>query len=641
MNLRFLKSTAAAVALISVAACGGSDAATGNQDGAETAALDAEQVAAAKAFLDDADAQLAAMSKKASPVFWEQATNINDETNAAAAAAGAEWTKLGVSLANATKQFNDVELPSDLARKMGRLKAGITIPAPSTEGAADELSKITTGLSATYGKGRYKLKENTDSVLMLLGDLDEAARDEIVEKGLTLDQLSTLIEQSRDPAVLQEVWEGWRTVSPPMASEYARMVEIANEGANELGFDSLDQMWLSNYDMPAADMEKEVERLWTQVSPLYDELHCYVRAELNEQYGDDVQPATGPIRADLLGNMWAQQWSSIYDIVEPENSAEVPYDLTAQLVAEGYDAHEMVRTAEGFFVSLGLDPLPQTFWERSMIVRPDDGRDVQCHASAWDLDDEEDVRIKMCTEVNAEDFYTVHHELGHNYYQRAYKDVDHLYKDGAHDGFHEAIGDFISLSITPTYLQQIGLITEDQIPPAEADTALLMQTALDKIAFLPFAISVDQWRWSVLSGETTPADYNQVWVDTRLKNQGIIPPGPRPADAFDPGAKYHIPGNTPYLRYFLSFVMQFQFHQAACEMAGWEGPLHRCSIYGNKEVGERFNAMMEMGASQPWPDALEAFTGTREMDGSAIIAYFDPLITYLKEENEGRSCGWK
>ena len=268
MNLRFLKSTAAAVALISVAACGGSDAATGNQDGAETAALDAEQVAAAKAFLDDADAQLAAMSKKASPVFWEQATNINDETNAAAAAAGAEWTKLGVSLANATKQFNDVELPSDLARKMGRLKAGITIPAPSTEGAADELSKITTGLSATYGKGRYKLKENTDSVLMLLGDLDEAARDEIVEKGLTLDQLSTLIEQSRDPAVLQEVWEGWRTVSPPMASEYARMVEIANEGANELGFDSLDQMWLSNYDMPAADMEKEVERLWTQVSPL-------------------------------------------------------------------------------------------------------------------------------------------------------------------------------------------------------------------------------------------------------------------------------------------------------------------------------------------------------------------------------------
>lgn len=653
MKLSYLKYSAAAFALVGLTACGngGSDAPS------ETAAAEKPIVTetqasqngiefetsadGAKAFLEHVDAEFGAMSKKASPVFWAQATNINDETNAAAAAAGAEWTKLSVSLANATKQFNDVELPADLARKMGRLKAGITIPAPSTPGIADELSKITTGLSVTYGTGRYKLKENADSVLSLLGELPEAARQEITDKGLTLDQLSTIIETSRDPAVLQEVWEGWRTISPPMAPEYARMVEIANQGATELGFDSLDQMWLSNYDMPAAEMEKEVARLWTQVSPLYDELHCYVRAELNEQYGDDVQPATGPIRADLLGNMWAQQWSSIYDIVEPNTSAKVPYDLTAQLVDQGYDALKMVKTAEDFFVSLGLDPLPATFWERSMIVRPDDGRDVQCHASAWNLDDEEDVRIKMCTEVNAEDFYTVHHELGHNYYQRAYKDVDYLYKDGAHDGFHEAIGDFISLSITPTYLQQIGLITEDQIPPAEADIALLMQTSLDKIAFLPFAISVDQWRWSVLSGETTPENYNQKWVETRLKNQGIIPPGARPADAFDPGAKYHIPGNTPYLRYFLSFVMQFQFHEAACEMAGWDGPLHRCSIYGNTEVGERFNAMLEMGASEDWRNALEAFTGTREMDGSSIVAYFDPLISYLKEENAGRSCGWK
>lgn len=636
MNGMILRSTMAAAFCLGLTACGGGEVPDASV-GQETPSRAEE----AKAFLESADAQLAAMSKQASPVFWEQATNINEETNAAAAATAAEWTKLSVALANQTKQFNDVDLPDDLTRKMGRLKAGITIPAPSTEGAADELSRITTGLSATYGTGRYKLKQNTDSVLRLLGDLPEAAREEIVDKGLTLDQLSTLIETSRDPAVLKEVWEGWRTVSPPMAPQYARMVEIANEGAVELGFESLDQMWLSNYDMPAADMEKEVQRLWTQVSPLYDELHCYVRSELNEQYGDAVQPATGPIRADLLGNMWAQQWSSIYDIVEPDTSAKVPYDLTAQLIGQGYDALQMVETAEDFFVSLGLDPLPQTFWERSMIVRPDDGRDVQCHASAWNLDDEDDVRIKMCTEVNAEDFYTVHHELGHNYYQRAYKDVDHLYKDGAHDGFHEAIGDFISLSITPTYLEQIGLITEDQIPPAEADIALLMQTALDKIAFLPFAISVDQWRWSVLSGETAPENYNEKWVDTRLQNQGVIPPGPRPADAFDPGAKYHIPGNTPYLRYFLSFVMQFQFHEAACEMAGWDGPLHRCSIYGNTDVGERFNAMLEMGASEDWRNALEAFTGTREMDGSSIVAYFDPLISYLKEENAGRSCGWK
>lgn len=574
-------------------------------------------VAAVEAFLDRADAELGQMSKEISPVFWEQATNITDETNAAAAEAGARATKLAVSLANESKQFNDVELPPELARKMKRLQSGVTIPAPSTDGAAEELSQITTGLEATYGTGTFTYKGEE----------------------LNLDQLSTIIETSRDPEELKAVWEGWRTISPPMKDDYARMVEIANEGARELGYDNLKTMWLSKYDMPPEDMAVEVDRLWSQVEPLYEELHCYVRAELNEQYGDAVQPATGPIRADLLGNMWSQQWSNIYPVVKPEGLPGQGYDLTEELVAADYDAIRMVETAEGFFTSLGLAPLPETFWERSMIVRPED-REVVCHASAWDLDDEEDVRIKMCTEVNAEDFYTVHHELGHNYYQRAYKDVDYLYKDGAHDGFHEAIGDFIALSITPSYLVDIGLITEDQVPGEEADISLLMNTALDKIAFLPFAITVDSWRWDVLDGTTQPADYNTAWWDKRTKYQGIIPPGPRPADAFDPGAKYHIPGNTPYLRYFLSYIMQFQFHKAACEQAGWDGPLHRCSIYGNEEVGSRFNAMMEMGASEPWPDVLETFTGTREMDGSAIIEYFDPLITWLEDENEGRSCGW-
>jgi len=576
----------------------------------------AAEVAEARAFMERAEAELAAQSHIAAQAYWNQATNITPETNAAAAEAGAVSTKLAVSLANESKQFDVSVLPADLARKMTMLRTGITIPAPSTPGAAEELSQITTNLDATYGTGKFTYKG----------------------EALNLDQLSTIIETSRDPEELKAVWEGWRTISVPMKDDYARMVEIANEGANELGFESLDQMWLSGYDMAPEEMEAEVQRLWTQVEPLYEELHCFTRAKLNDEYGDDVQPRTGPIRADLLGNMWAQQWSSIYDVVKPD----VPgpsYDLTERLQEKGYDAIKMVETGEAFFTSLGLDPLPETFWERSMIVRPE-GREVVCHASAWDLDDEEDVRIKMCTEVNSEDFYTVHHELGHNFYQRAYKDQDYLYKTGAHDGFHEAIGDFVGLSITPEYLEQINLITEEEKPGADADTALLMQTALDKIAFLPFALTVDGWRWDVLSGETAPDAYNTSWWDLRLKNQGLVPPAPRPADAFDPGAKYHIPGNTPYLRYFLSYILQFQFHKAACEQAGWEGPLHRCSIYDNKEVGERFNAMLEAGASQPWPDTLEEFTGTRQMDGSAIIEYFDPLMLYLKDQNATESCGW-
>lgn len=608
-----LLKTASVVALgLMLVACGP------RQDRVDPAAIAAEEVAIeARTFLTRAESELAAMNKEAAQAFWNQATDINPETNAAAAEAGAKATTLAVALANESKQFDVSQLPPDLARKMQILRGGITIPAPSRPGAAEELSKLTTDLDAAYGTGKFEYR----------GQM------------ITLDEASTIIETSRNPNETKAVWEGWRTISPPMKDNYAAMVTLANEGAQELGYPSLDRMWLSGYDMPPEEMEAEVQRLWSQVQPLYKELHCYTRMKLNQKYGEAVQPATGPIRADLLGNMWAQQWSSIYDIVKPEGTTPIKYDLTERLVEKGYSPIKMVETGEAFFVSLGLAPLPKTFWERSMIVRPE-GKEVQCHASAWDLDDEEDVRIKMCTEVNSEDFYTVHHELGHNYYQRAYKDQDFLYKNGAHDGFHEAIGDFIGLSITPEYLQQIGLITAEEMPGPDSDTALLMQTALDKIAFLPFALTVDGWRWDVLSGETAPENYNTAWWDLRLKNQGLVPPGPRPADAFDPGAKYHIPGNTPYLRYFLSFIMQFQFHKAACEQAGWEGPLHRCSIYGNKEVGERFNAMLEAGASQPWPDTLEKFTGTRQMDGSAIIEYFDPLMVYLKEQNEGQACGW-
>ena len=618
MKRHLMTTSTAILTALALAACGQN--ATNTEYNIATATQTAgpaefsKDVDGARAFIADAEAQLAQNSEFVGRTAWNQATNITFDTNLLLSRASAESTKLSVELANATKQFEGIDLPADLARKMQVLRSSITIPAPSTAGAADELAEITTRLDSTYATGTFNYKG----------------------EDLNLDQLSTIIETSRDPAELKAVWEGWRTVSPAMRDDYARMVDIANEGANELGFPNLADMWLSNYDMAPEEMSAEVERLWTQVQPLYEELHCYVRAELNDHYGDEVQAGTGPIRADLLGNMWAQSWSGIYPLVAPDVSAET-YDLTDILESKGFDAIKMVEQGEGFFSSLGMPELPQTFWERSQIVRPRD-REVVCHASAWDLDNEEDIRIKMCTEVNAEDFFTVHHELGHNYYQRAYKDQDFLYKDGAHDGFHEAIGDFIGLSITPSYLKQIGLI--DQEPSADADLALLMNTALDKIAFLPFAISVDSWRWGVLRGDTAAGAYNQSWVDTRLKNQGIIPPGPRPADAFDPGAKYHIPGNTPYLRYFLSFVMQFQFHEAACEMAGWEGPLHRCSIYNNKEVGARFEEMMELGASKPWPDALEAFTGTREMDGSAIAAYFDPLVVYLKEENKGRTCGW-
>jgi len=568
----------------------------------------------AREFIAATEAELAEIYEYAGRVFWVQANFINFDTNWLAARVSAETTKLAVSLANETKRFEHLQLPEALDRKMNVLRTGITLPAPSTPGAAEELADITTWLESTYSTGRYRM-----------GSSD-----------LGLADLEQIIDTSRDPQALAEAWTGWRTIAEPMAERYARMVEIANEGARELGFDDLSQMWLSNYGMSPAAMESEVERLWGQVEPLYEQLHCHVRSQLNAQYGDPVQPLDAPIRADLLGNMWSQQWGNIYDLVAPEDS-DPGIDLTAILREQNYTPERMIETGEAFFTSLGFDPLPQTFWERSLMVQPRD-RDVVCHASAWDIDSKDDLRIKMCTEINAEDFQTVHHELGHNFYQRAYAEQDMLFRDGAHDGFHEAVGDFVALSITPEYLQTLGLI--DDLPPSSADTGLLMKQALDKIAFLPFGLMMDQWRWKVLRGEVTPSQYNDAWWELRSRYQGIRPPSPRPATAFDPGAKYHIPANVPYLRYFLSFIMQFQFHEAACEMAGWEGPLHRCSIYGNEEVGRRFEAMLELGSSRPWQDALEAFTGARSMDGSAIIAYFEPLMAYLQEQNASRQCGW-
>lgn len=625
--------TTSCLALLGLAACQNADVNSTATDGSTEATETAENrptVQDAKEFLEAAEADLVDANRIGSRAAWINANFVTEDTNALVAQTSAESSKLRTRLANDAKRFNDVTLPDDMRRKIDMLKRGSNFPAPSRDGAAEELATIMAELDATYATGTFEIDTSNPAIVEVLGEIDGNA--------INLGQAVQLMANLRDPALLREVWLGWRTISPPMKDDYARMVELINEGAQELGYADAGDLWRAGYDMDAEAFATEVDRLWDQVNPLYEQLHCYVRGELNDQYGDDVVPLDQPIRADLLGNMWAQQWGNVYQLAAPADAGE-GVDVTALLEDNDYDAIKMVETADDFFVSMGFAPMPETFWERSLITKPQD-RDVQCHASAWNLDDLEDVRIKMCTEVTGEDFNTVHHEIGHNIYQRAYKDQPVFYKDGANDGFHEAIGDMIALSITPEYLVEIGLLDEGDVPGEDADIALLMQTAMDKIAFLPFGLLVDKWRWQVFDGTLTPATYNDGWWDLRTQYQGIRPPADRPSDVFDPGAKYHIPGNTPYMRYFLAHILQFQFHKAACDLAGFEGPLHRCSVYGNEEVGQRFNDMLEMGSSQPWPDALEAFTGTRNMDGSAILEYYAPLMDYLETQNEGRTCGW-
>lgn len=564
----------------------------------------------AKEFIAEAEATLLDKGMYLERVSWVQANFITHDTGIIVAEADKKYIEAGVALANQAKRFDDVVMEPALRRKLTKLKLALTLPAPEDAIKTAKLATIKANLSSTYGTGKYD--------------------------GKTLGELSTTIATSRNPEELLDAWNGWRTVSPVMKENYVEMVGIANEGAKDLGFKELGAMWRSNYDMDPDAFAMEADRLWGQVKPLYDSLQCHVRAKLSDYYGDRVVPDQGPIPAHLLGNMWAQNWDNIYDLVKPDDASE-SYDVTELLVAKGYDANKMAHAADDFFSSLGFAPMPETFWQRSLFTRPRD-REVVCHASAWDIDAKDDLRIKMCIEVTGEDFSTVHHEIGHNIYQRAYNKQSFLAATGAHDGFHEAIGDMIALSITPDYLKTVGLL--ETIPDESADLNLLMQQALKKVAFLPFGLMVDKWRWQVFSGEVKPEDYNAAWWALREEYQGVKAPNERPVDAFDPGAKYHIPGNTPYMRYFLAHILQFQFHQAACDQAGWQGPLHRCSIYGNKEVGAKFNAMMEMGASEPWGEALEAFTGSQQMDGSSVVAYFAPLKTWLDEQNKDRSCGW-
>jgi len=544
-------------------------------------------------------------------------TYITDDTEAL----NARETQISIEAvkkyARDAVRFDHVTVEPDIRRQLNLLKLSLVMVTPSEPKEAEELATIAARMDATYGKGKW---------------CEDASKP---DSCLDINKITEIMANSRDEKRLRQVWEGWHTISLPMKKDYARFVELSNKGAKELGFLDTGAMWRSKYDMPADDFTRELDRLWAQVRPLYVKLHAYARIKLHEKYGD-VVPPTGPIPAHLLGNIWAQDWSNIEPLVSPAN-ADPGYSLTEILKRRNVSPVDMVKIGERFYTSVGFTVLPETFWQRSMLVKPQD-REVVCHASAWDIDQVDDLRIKMCIHQTAEDFTTIHHELGHNFYQRAYDKLPVIFRDSANDGFHEAIGDTIALSVTPEYLVRIKLL--DRAPDPSRDLGLLMNKALEKIAFLPFGLLVDQWRWKVFSGEVTPENYNRVWWELRQKYQGIAPVATRGDEFFDPGAKYHVPGNTPYSRYFLADILQFQFHRALSKIAGCTAPLNRCSIYESQEAGKRLNAMLSMGQSRPWQDALEALTGSRQMDATAILDYFAPLDKWLDDQLKGKPVGW-
>jgi len=581
--------------------------------------------AEADAFVRETNAELQRLTNDADRAAWVKATYITPDSEFLDAKGREAMLEFLTRKIKESGRFAGLSLAPDTARALYLLRYAAGWPAPNDAKKRARLAEIETELESMYAKGKYcspKLKGKGD-------DKTSAC--------LTVDDLNRVLEKERDYDLLLEAWQGWHTVSRPMRQPYSELVELGNDGARELGFHDMSEIWKGGYDMSAADFEHETARLWDAVRPLYEKLHCFVRGRLAKKYGADKVPKDGPIPAHLLGNMWAQSWEGLYPLLEPY-PGHGGVDLTKALVEHKYDPKKMVETAENFFVSLGMAKLPATFWERSLFVKPRD-REVECHASAWDLGLSGDLRVKMCIHVTGADFLTAHHELGHDFYYQQYHALPPLFQNGANDGFHEGIGDTIALSVTPAYLKEIGLVEHVTDDP-KADLNALLDRALHAIAFLPFGKLLDEWRWRVFDGRTPPPAYNQSYWELRRKYQGVVSPIPRSEADFDAGAKFHVAGNVPYTRYFMAQILQYQFHRALCRAAGQTGPLHRCSIYGNAEAGKQLMAMLKLGASKPWPDALAAISGERSMDASAILDYFAPLSAWLDEQNKGQRCGW-
>ena len=566
-------------------------------------------VAEAENFLKDAEARLEKLSNASSRANWVYETHITDDTETIAAQANE--TSLGVAgeLAIQARRYNGLPLSADNKRKLKLLQLSLSL---SNDKDRETYAQLAAQMSGAYGKGKY---------CKIAGDESSC---------LNLGQLEAILAKSRNPAEMKEAWLGWHQQAASYKESYTKYVNASNKGAREMGFADTGALWRSQYDMPPEAFATETERLWQQVKPLYDSLHTYVRFKLQQTYGKDEVPSEGPIPAHLFGNMWSQSWDHLYPIVKPQGK-NANVDIAETLKQKSIDAKGMTAMAEGFYTSLGMDKLPDSFWKKSQFTKPRD-REVVCHASAWDVDNMNDVRIKMCINQTTEDFLVIHHELGHSYYQLAYRNQPFLFKNGANDGFHEAIGDTVALSMTPGYLNKLGLLS--QVPDPSQDVGVLLNRALQKIAFLPFAYLVDQWRWKVYAGEIKPQDYDKTWWELREKYQGVKRPAPLLSNGFDAGAKYHVAADVSYARYFIAAILQFQFHRALCREAGYTGPLNRCSIYDNKAAGKRFQAMLAMGASRPWNEALKTATGDDKLDASAILDYFAPLRVWLDAQNK-------
>ncbi|KAI4468733.1 angiotensin-converting enzyme [Holotrichia oblita] len=439
-----------------------------------------------------------------------------------------------------------------------------------------------------------------------------------------------IMEHSRNSDELLHVWREWHDkTGPPMKNKFMRYIQIANQASRMTGFvDAGEQM---RYIYEERDFEHEIATTWRALEPLYKELFTYVRRRLYIRYGPDVVRPDGPIPAHILGNIWAQEWSKISDIVIPY-PGEKQLDVTDEMLRQGFTPLRMFQMAEEFYTSLGLKPLSPEFWRNSLFEKPNN-RKVQCTASAWDFCNKIDYRLKQCTEVTMDDLITVHHEMAHIQYYLQYSEQPYLYRDGANPGFHEGIANAMVLSVyNPVHLHRVGLFNNNT-DTYELNMNFLMTMALRKVAYAPFALLVDQ------NGVRT---MNFNWWELRLLYQGIVPPIARNEGHLDAVAKRHIPADLPYMKYYVALLLEFQIFDALCGAMGHTAQLHTCDIYRSREAGRILTDIMQAGKAKHWKDVLRTLrTKTNGLSAEPLLKYFQPLLAWLKVQNRDEAfIGW-
>ncbi|XP_007090142.2 angiotensin-converting enzyme 2 isoform X1 [Panthera tigris] len=582
----------------------------------------------AKTFLEKFNHEAEELSYQSSLASWNYNTNITDENVQKMNEAGAKWSAFYEEQSKLAETYPLAEIHNTTVKRQLQAlqQSGSSVLSADK---SQRLNTILNAMSTIYSTGKACNPNNPQECLLLEPGLDD------------------IMENSKDYNERLWAWEGWRAeVGKQLRPLYEEYVALKNEMARANNYEDYgdywrgdyEEEWTDGYNYSRSQLIKDVEHTFTQIKPLYQHLHAYVRAKLMDSYPSRISP-TGCLPAHLLGDMWGRFWTNLYPLTVPFGQ-KPNIDVTDAMVNQSWDARRIFKEAEKFFVSVGLPNMTQGFWENSMLTEPGNSQKVVCHPTAWDLG-KGDFRIKMCTKVTMDDFLTAHHEMGHIQYDMAYAVQPFLLRNGANEGFHEAVGEIMSLSAaTPNHLKTIGLLPPGFSEDSETEINFLLKQALTIVGTLPFTYMLEKWRWMVFKGEIPKEQWMQKWWEMKREIVGVVEPVPHDETYCDPASLFHVANDYSFIRYYTRTIYQFQFQEALCRIAKHEGPLHKCDISNSSEAGKKLLQMLTLGKSKPWTLALEHVVGEKNMNVTPLLKYFEPLFTWLKEQNRNSFVGW-